>query len=166
MSRLAWISMITMCVATSAHAQSTGARFAAGYAFAKYLEDADGSAPVGLYFAGQGLEEVSIKAEAAYHRDSEEFGSYTYTLNTFTGMVGPVVNYAAGTAQGFVHLLFGAREDRFEGDGNLSLGGEIGAGFDIPVSPKAFMRPGVDFQVFTDDGYTLKILRLSMGIAW
>ena len=31
MSRLAWISMITMCVATSAHAQNTGARFAAGY---------------------------------------------------------------------------------------------------------------------------------------
>ena len=152
MSRLVGILMLAMCVATSAHAQAAKKiRFAAGYAFAKYLEEGGGSAPLGLYFSGQGLEDISFKAELSYHRDSEDFFYSTITLNTFVGLIGPVINYPAGNGHGFIHMLVGGREDRIEDEGNFSMGGELGMGFDLPASPSVFIRPGADFQIFTND---------------
>jgi len=161
---LLWTLLVVLTFPVLAHAEPV--RCSVGYAFAHYLEEDGGSAPIGFLLSAQSTKDLGFKGEIAYHRDTFEFFFGDITLNTFTGLIGPVANYRAGTAEGFVHLLFGGREDRVEGEGNLSFGGEIGAGFDIPVSPKAFLRPGADFQLFTDEGETLKVFRLSLGIAW
>ena len=154
--------VLAISFASAAHAGENKPRFALGYAFANYMEDYGGNAPLGLFFAVQGLEDISIKGELAYHRDSDDY----FTLNTFTGMVGPVLNFSSGDAQPFIHLLVGGREDRVEGEGNFAIGGELGAGVDLAINPTTFIRPGIDYQIFTDDGFTLNVLRLSVGIAW
>jgi hypothetical protein len=166
MRTLLVVSLFVLVLAPAAHAQQKSIRFAAGYAFAHYLEEDGTNTPLGLYVAVQGLQPVALKAELAYHHHSEDLDYFSFTLNTFTGMLGPVINFSSGGAQPFLHLLVGGREDRVEGEGNFSVGGELGAGVDLQAGEKVFIRPGVDFQVFNNDGNTFKVLRISAGIAW
>jgi hypothetical protein len=141
-------------------------RYSIGYAFVHYLEEEGGSAPIGFLVSAQSTKDLGLKAELAYHRDTFDFYYFEITLNSFTGLIGPVMNYRAGNAEGFVHLLFGGREDRVEGEGTFSMGGELGAGFDLPASSHVFVRPEADVQLFTNEGDSFKVLRLSLGIAF
>ena len=165
MNRLWWLAVAPMFLTSTARAQSS-VRFSTGYALAHYLEEGGGTAPFGLYVAAQGTSEIAFKGEIAYHRDEFEFFSGDITLHTITAFVGPCLNGDATSAQPFFHLLVGGREDIVEGDNNWAMGGEVGAGVDAPIGSKSFIRIGADFQIFTDDGETVKMFRLTLGLAF
>ena len=156
-------------VETSTHAPMKSVRVGLGYAFAAYLEEASGSAPLGFWLSIASTAPIGIEGEVAYHRYSEEFdfffGSYTLVLNTFTIMAGPRFASTSASAQPYGHVLFGARNDEIEGYNNWSFGGEVGGGVDIPAG-SVFVRLGADFQIMFDEGENFKVLRLTGGIAF
>lgn len=165
MRKLICSALLLMLAAPSAFAQEKpSVRFSFGYAYAEYLEEGGGAAPVGVYFSVASAASYGLEGEIAYHRDEEEFFNTNYVLNTFTAMVGPRFGYTTGKAQPFGHVLGGVRYDSFEGEGNGSVSLEAGGGVDVQIGPGAYLRFGADFQMFFDDGEDFKVLRLTAGI--
>ena len=144
-----------------------------GYSFVKYLETDAGSAPVGAFLALSGRKDLTLELDLGWQRDSEPTGTVasstreSITLNTFTAVAGPKVNFATrGSVKPFVHVLGGLRYDTVEGESNTSLGGFAGGGVDIKAGEKVSVRLGADFQIFFDQGENLKTLRLGVGLTF
>jgi hypothetical protein len=133
-----------------------------GYAYAKYLHEGLGSAPVGAYLSVSGNKSVTLEFDGGYQRDSEE----DVVLNTFTATAGPRFAGRHGTAEPFFHLLGGLRHDRIEGSSNTSWGGMAGGGVDIKAGQRVAVRLGADFQIFWDQGENLRTLRLIAGLTF
>lgn len=144
-------------------AAGDGASVSIGYAFAHYLEEGGGSAPLGAYFsiasAGQGL---GLEGDLAYHRDP--VGSTA--LNTFTAAAGPRFRWGSGETRPYLHILGGLRHDSIEGVSNTAAGGMVGTGVDVPIGSSLHLRLGGDFQMFFDEGTNLKTLRLVAGLTF
>ena len=143
-----------------------------GYAFAQYLEEGGGSAPLGVYVSLATPGKVAFDLDAAWHHDSEDVGDVSgrsLTVNTFTGGVGPRFNFGGGSARPFLHVLGGLRHDALglggEGVSNTSWGGMSGLGVDIGRGSVA-LRLGADFQIFFEGGESIKTLRLAAGVTF
>jgi hypothetical protein len=147
-------------------AQSTRPRISLGYAYATYLEDGGGSAPFGAYLSVATASKNGVELEAAYHRDPETLFGRKFVLNTITAAVGPHAFLSSGSTRPYGHLLFALRHDSFAGAGNTSYGAMAGFGVDIPLSPGVAVRAGTDFQLFLDNGDTLKALRFLAGFTF
>ncbi len=159
----AWLALLSVFVAAPAAAQDKKVRLSFGYAFSKYLEEGGGNTPLGAYLSIASIgRTVGIEADVAYHRDSEEF----FTLNTVTVGLGPRFELGSAEAKPFFHALGALRYDRAEGESNTAFGGMTGGGVDIPLGPRAFFRIGADFQIFFDEGESLKTLRVTAGISF
>jgi len=167
MRKMMWFALLMALVAAPVAAQEKNIRCSVGYAFATYLEEGGGAAPLGLYasIASAG-KQIGFDADVAYHRDAEEFFGFSIVLHTVTAMVGPQFEIASGNAKPFLHVLGGLRYDRIEGESNTSGGGMLGGGVDIPGGPTDFWRLGADFQIFFDNGENLKTLRLTAGFTF
>ena len=138
-----------------------------GYSFVKYLETDAGSAPVGAFLALSGRKSLTPELDLGWQRDSEELFGESFTLNTFTAVAGPKVNFATGGAvRPFVHVLGGLRYDTANGESNTAWGGVAGGGVDIKAGEKVAVRLGADFQIFFDQGENLKTLRLGVGLSF
>jgi len=134
-----------------------------GYSYVKYLETDAGSAPVGAFLALSGRKNLTLELDLGWQRDSEE----GVTLNTFTAVAGPKVNFATeGAVKPFLHVLGGLRHDSVDGMSNTSWGGFAGGGVDIKAGEKVAVRLGADFQIFFDQGENLKTLRLGVGLSF
>lgn len=167
MSKWALLALLTALGAVPAAAQERNVRVSIGYAFAQYLEGGGGNAPVGAYLSVASTgKKVGFEADAAYHRDSDEFLGESFVLNTVTACIGPRFELGSANAKPFLHILGGLRYDTFEGESNTALGGMGGLGVDIPAGSRVFVRLGADFQVFFDQGENVKTLRLTAGISF
>ncbi len=134
-----------------------------GYSYVKYLETDAGSAPVGAFLALSGRKSLTLELDLGWQRDSEELA----TLNTFTAVAGPKVNFATeGSVKPFLHVLGGLRHDSVDGMSNTSWGGFDGGGVDIKAGEKVAVRLGADFQIFFDQGENVKTLRLGVGLSF
>lgn len=149
-----------------ARAQDKPVEISVGYAFAHYLEEGGGSAPVGAYFSLAGTKRLSIEADVGWQRDSEELFSDTIVLNTFTATLGPRLSRRDDENRPFAHLLVGVRHDRIEGESNTALGGMTGGGVDMHLGGRTALRLGGDFQIFFDEGENVKTLRLAAGLTF
>ncbi len=91
-----------------------------GYSYVKYLETDAGSAPVGAFLALSGRKNLTLELDLGWQRDSEEAFGESFTLNTFTAVAGPKVNFATtGAVKPFVHVLGGLRYDTANGNSNV-----------------------------------------------
>jgi hypothetical protein len=166
MRLLILLALLVVGVRTVA-AQEKSFRVSLGYAYAKILEQGGGDAPLGGFLSvSGGSRKAGAELELGYHRDREKFLSQTFTLTTVTLMAGPRVRMGSGRTQPYIHLLGGVRHDSFEGAGNTSFGAMAGVGADLPATSSLFVRLGADFQLFVDEGNSLKVLRLIAGIAF
>jgi hypothetical protein len=170
MRRLLWLSLLSVFVAAPAGAQDKWLRPSIGYAFAQYLEGGGGNAPVGAYLSIASIgRAVGFEGELAYHRDSRDsefFYGGPFVLHTLTLGLGPRFELGSAKATPFVHVLGALRHDDGEYETNTALGGMAGGGIDIPIGSSVFFRVGADFQIFFDDGETLKTLRLTAGFSF
>lgn len=133
-----------------------------GYSYVKYLETDAGSAPIGAFLALSGRKNLTRELDLGWQRDSEE----SVTLNTFTAVAGPKVNFSTeGAVKPFLHVLGGLRHDSIEGQSN-TRGGFAGGGVDIKAGEKVAVRLGADFQIFFDQGENVKTLRLGVGLSF
>lgn len=131
---------------------------AVGYAIARYLEHPVGYSPFGLYAcAASTSQPLGIEVEGAYHRDSRSGSS---VLHTLTAGVGPRFVMDYGDSKLYLHALVGLRYDRLMGQSHSALGGTLGAGFEFPFGSDVNFRLGGDAQLYSDEGETLKTLRL------
>jgi opacity protein-like surface antigen len=62
--------------------------------------------------------------------------------------------------------LGGARYDKIESNDNWSFGFELGGGVDIGTGSSVYIRIGVDYQMFFDEGDDLKVLRANAGLSF
>lgn len=160
--------LILILLPEPAEAQNNRFRVSMGYAFAQYLEDGGGSAPLGAYLsvASPG-ERVGIEADLAYHRDSEDLFFQTIVLHTVTVALGPRLESGdPEKTRSYFHLLGALRHDSVEGVTNTSYGGMAGLGADLPLGSGIFVRAGADFQIFFDEGQNLKVFRLNAGLGF
>jgi hypothetical protein len=170
MRSLLWLSLLSLFAADPAVAQDKWLRPSIGYAFAQYLEEGGGNAPVGAYLSIASIgKTVGFEGELAYHRDSldsEFFYGDPFVLHTLTLGLGPRFALGSAKATPFVHLLGGLRYDSGDYQTNMAFGGMAGGGIDIPLASSLFFRLGADFQIFFDDGENLKTLRLTAGFSF
>lgn len=168
MLAVAAIVVLTLSfVASAAAAEDRAVRVSAGYAFAKYLEEGAGSAPLGLYFSlGTAKRPMGLELDLGYHRDSEDYYSHNFVLHTFTATAGPKFVLRDSNTTPFLHVLGGLRYDKAEESSNTAWGGIAGLGVDVPISSKAFLRLGADYEMFFDEGQNVKSLRLSAGFSF
>ena len=159
------VALVLACGGSLA-AQSTRPHISLGYAFATYLEDGGGSAPFGAYLSLVTASKNGVEFEVAYHRDPETVFGRKFVLNTVTAAVGPHAFLGSGATRPYGHLLFALRHDSFEGATNTSYGAMAGFGIDIPLSAGVAVRAGSDFQLFIDNGSTLKTLRFLGGLTF
>jgi hypothetical protein len=152
--------------APRASAQDKPVEVSVGYAFAKYLEEDTGSAPVGAYLSLSGTKRVSFELDLGWQRDSEDIFNESLVLNTFTATLGPRFRWGNGGARPYLHLLGGLRYDSVEDESNTAWGGQTGAGVDIPLGESVALRLGADFQIFFDEGENVKTLRLLAGLTF
>src|SRR5262245_61033029 len=175
---LGWVAAFVLLAAPASAGEGMG--ISIGYSFLKYLEDEGGDAPLGFYLSLAGRGKSAIELDLAYHRDTGEFLDGTESLETkletFTGLagfkIGPTPRYGqtSGTRPYF-HLLGGVRKDWLkilgrDTESNTAWGGMTGLGIDLVFSPGFALRLGADFQMFWDNGESLKTLRLSAGFAF
>ena len=166
MRRLLLLLPAALVLAAPARAEGP-VQLSLGYSFVKYLEEDAGSAPVGAFLALSGRKNLTLELDLGWQRDSEELFGESFTLNTFTAVAGPKVNFASGGAvKPFVHVLGGLRYDTSEGESNTSWGGFAGGGVDIKAGDRVSVRLGADFQIFFDQGENLKTLRLGVGLTF
>jgi hypothetical protein len=140
-----------------------------GYAFAQYLEEDGGNAPLGIYLSFASPGKVAFDGDFAWHRDPVDIFDdvdTSITLNTFTAAVGPRIWFGEGSARPYLHVLGGLRYDTIEGESNTAFGGMSGLGVDIPAGESIAIRLGADFQIFFDEGENIKTLRLTAGITF
>jgi hypothetical protein len=174
---LGWVAAFVL-LAVPARA-GDGMGVSVGYSFLKYLEDGGGDAPLGFYLSLAGRGKSALEVDLAYHRDTGQLvlGDVIFdtTLQTFTGQagfkVGPAPRYGqTGGARPYFHLLGGVRRDWLstvgsETESNTAWGGMTGLGVDIKMGQGFAIRLAADFQMFWDEGESLKTLRLS-PISW
>lgn len=165
-----WLPLVMLLMAVPAAAEQKGARAAIGYTVANYLEEGGGSAPLGFFASVASTAPVAFEGELAYHRDSEELtflsSTLSITLHTLTGMIGGRFQSDEPGAQPFGRILVGPRYDWIESSDNWSFGFDLGGGVDIAAGPRMFVRLGVDYQMFFDEGENVKILRVNAGLAF
>jgi hypothetical protein len=60
------------------------------------------------------------------------------------------------------------RHDRISGESNSAFGGAVGLGTDLATGGAGTfkIRLGADFQIFFDEGDSVKTLRLNAGITF
>ena len=162
MSPMLVLVPVLLAWAPCASAQDKPIGVSLGYAFAKYLEQDAGSAPVGAYLSVAGTKAFSLELDLGWQRDSEE----RVVLNTFTATAGPRFRGRTGSARPFLHALGGVRYDTVEGESNTSWGGQAGGGVDVGLGDKVALRLGADFQIFFDQGENVKTLRLAAGLTF
>jgi hypothetical protein len=160
---VACAAMGFLAAAHPARAQEGGLQVSLGYAFAAYLEEGGGNAPLGAYLSLCGRRSLSLEADLGWQQDSFD----GIKLNTFTATAGPRFRLGSGDGvRPFVHVLGGLRHDRIEGNSNTSWGGLAGGGVDVPAGERMAIRLGADYQMFFDQGDNVKVLRLSAGITF
>ncbi len=175
------LGWVVACVLLAAPASAgDGMGISVGYSFLKYLEDDGGDAPLGFYLSLAGRGKSAIELDLAYHRDTGEFleetESFETKLETFTALsgfkVGPTPRYGqtSGTKPYF-HILGGVRKDWLkvlgrDTESNTAWGGMTGLGVDLVFTQGFALRLAADFQMFWDDGESLKTLRLSAGFTF
>jgi hypothetical protein len=175
---LGWAGVFVL-LAVPAHAQGSGVSI--GYSYLLYLEDGGGGAPLGFYLSLAGRGKTAIELDLAYHRDTGELVDATDVfeskLQTFTALagfkVGPTPNKygGGGGARPYFHILGGLRRDWLSIAGaesvtNNSWGGMTGLGVDIRLAEGFALRLAADFQMFWDEGESLKTLRFSAGFTF
>lgn len=133
-----------------------------GYAFAQYLQEGGGSAPVGVFASIAKARGTGLEADVAYHRDVEG----GVAQNTFVGAAGPRVNLDEGERKPFLHLMGAVRYDSAEGSSDTSFGAVAGGGIDLPAGDTVTVRLGADFQIFFEKKENLKVLRLNVGLTF
>jgi len=167
MKRVLCCLAVAVCAAVPASAQDRGVGVSLGYAFAAYLEEGGGNAPVGAYLSIASTRPgLGFEIDGAWHRDSEDFFGDTIVLNTITGMVGPRIGLGTGDVRPFLHVLGGIRYDKIEDESNTAWGGMAGGGVDVPIGSSVSLRLGADFQMFFDAGDNVKTLRLNAGFTF
>jgi hypothetical protein len=137
-----------------------------GYAFARYLEEGGGNAPVGAYFSVTGTRRVSPELDIGWQRDSETLFGEKIVINTITATVGPRLRWETARTRTFLHALGGLRYDTAEGESITAWGGQTGVGLDLGLGESAALRLGADFQIFFDQGENIKTLRLLAGFTF
>lgn len=150
-------------------AAADGPKVSLGYAFLRYLESGGGNAPVGAYLSGWGPGHTTFELDLAWHRDEHVVSHGSGTQNTFTFLGGPRVILSGKNDQPYVHLLGGARLDKFAGTSNTSWGGAAGLGIDLGTGGGrggTSFRLGADFEMFFDAGENVKALRLTAGLTF
>ena len=175
---LGWVAALVLLAAPASAGDGMG--ISVGYSFLKYLEDGGGDAPLGFYLSLAGRGKSAIEVDLAYHRDTgelvEDADTFETTLQTFTGLagfkVGPTPRYGqTGGARPYFHILGGVRKDWLEVLGrdtqsNTAWGGMTGLGVDLFLGQGFALRLAADFQMFWDDGESLKTLRFSAGFTF
>lgn len=161
-----WMAAAVAALFAAPAAAQDGASISVGYAFAQYLEEGGGNAPLGVYLSIATPGKVAFDVDLAWHRDSEDLFGDSIALNTFTAGVGPRFGFGEGSARPFLHLLGGLRYDRIEGQSNTAWGGMSGLGVDIGSGSSVAFRLGADFQIFFDEGDSIKTLRLTAGVTF
>lgn len=154
------LALAVLTAAAVAPARADEGHVSAGYSFLKYLEDGGGSAPLGAYLSFWSSGNTGLELDLGYHRDSED----GVTLNTFTATGGPRFTVSSD-GNLYLHVLGGLRHDRVEGVSNTAFGGLAGFGLDVP-SGNIAVRLSADFEIFFDEGESLKALRLGVGITF
>ena len=164
-----WMVAVAAALGAAPAAAQDGTSVSVGYAFAQYLEEGGGNAPLGVYLSIASPGKVAFDLDLAWHRDSADVFDDVegaITLNTFTAGVGPRFGFGDGSVHPFLHVLGGLRYDRVEGESNTAWGGMAGLGVDIPTGSSVAFRLGADFQIFFDEGTNLKTLRFTGGITF
>lgn len=159
--RIKGLACLIVFVAAAELGAEERPRLSLGYAFARYLEEGGGSAPVGAYLSLWSPRRVGIELDLGYQRDTEQ----DVSLNTLTAVAGPRISGASG-ALPFFHVLGGIRYDTIEGESNTSVGGMAGGGVDLAAGGRLRVRLGADVQIFFDEGENLKTLRLNAGLTF
>jgi len=147
-------------------AQERPVEVSLGYAFARYLEQGGGNAPLGAYLSLAGTKRVSPELDIGWQRDSETLFGEKIVINTFTATVGPRLRWETGRARPFLHALGGLRYDTAEGESITAWGSQTGVGLDLGLGESAALRLGADFQIFFDQGENIKTLRLLAGFTF
>jgi hypothetical protein len=150
-------------------AAEDGPKVSLGYAYLQYLESGGGSAPLGAYLSGWGPGHTTFEVDLAWHQDKQGAGDDRVTVNTFTFLGGPRVILGGRNDQPYVHLLGGARLDKFAGASNTSWGGAAGLGIDLGTGGRrggTRIRLGADFEMFFKEGENVKALRLTAGLTF
>lgn len=163
--RTAFAAIVSaIIVAAPGAAAGDGTTVSIGYAFSQYLEEGGGNAPLGAYLSiASAQSELGLEGDLTYHRDS----AGSVVLNTLTVTAGPRFPVGSGDSQLYLHVLGGLRYDDASGGGsNTSWGGMAGLGADVPMGSSLRLRLGGDFQMFFDEGYNLKTLRLVVGLTF
>jgi len=160
-------AVVALAVAASFAAPAAaadGPKISLGYAFLRYLEEGGGDAPLGVYLTGWGAGQGTLELDIAWHRDTDDGA----VLNTFTVLAGPRLGFGGRSGQPYAHVLGGLRHDRFAGASNTSYGGAAGLGIDLGPGGRAGtqFRLGADFEVFFEEGESLKALRLTAGFTF
>jgi hypothetical protein len=146
-------------------AAADGPKVSLGYAYLRYLEEGGGNAPLGAYLSGWGAGRSTLELDLAWHRDREG----GVTLNRFTVLMGPRVEFGRQSDRPYVHVLGGLRHDRLSGSSDTNWGAAAGLGIDFGAGGRgggAQLRLGADFEVFFEEGETLKALRLVAGFTF
>jgi hypothetical protein len=175
---LGWAAAFLLLAVPARAGDSLG--ISLGYCFLKYLENGGGEAPLGFYLSASGRGRSAVELDLAYHHDTGQLTEgadvFDTELDTFTALAGPRFGPAprygqTGGARPYFHILGGVRMDWLDvlgrdRESNSSWGGMTGLGIDILLGRGFALRLGADFQMFWDDGETLKTLRFSGGFTF
>jgi hypothetical protein len=132
-----------------------------GYSFVQYLEE--GNAPIGAFLSLAGRKPVDLELDLGWQRSE----GYIDPLHTFTMVAGPRFESVSGeSARPFLHVLGGVRHDRIESASNTAWGGFAGGGIDLKAGEGLAVRFGADLQIFFDQGWIWKTLRVGVGVTF
>jgi hypothetical protein len=150
-------------------AAADGPKVSLGYAFLQSLESGGGNSSLGAYLSGWGPGHTTFELDLAWHKDEMVVSHGSGTLNTFTFLGGPRAILGGKNDQPYVHLLGGARLDKFAGTSSTSWGGAAGLGIDLGTGGGrggTRFRLGADFEIFFNEGENVKALRLTAGLTF
>lgn len=178
MRRIALTLLVLAAAVSIAAPVAASPAVSIGYSWLKFLETDGGTAPLGGYISfASSQTSFGIEGDLAYHRKQDEIivlpgegqdpvVSETLKLETFTASMGPRWGIPAGDVTHYIHLLASVRHDRLEGLSGTVFGFMAGAGVDITAGGGAGLRLAGDFQMYWDEGETVKSLRLSAGFTF
>ena len=178
MRRIALTLVVLAAVTSIGRSATASPAVSFGYSWLKFLETDGGTAPLGGYLSvASSQDSFGLEADLGYHRKTDEIivlppeggdpvVSETFKLETFTASIGPRWGIPAGDVTHYIHVLASLRHDRFEGLSGTVFGFMAGAGVDITAGGGAGLRLAGDFQMYWDEGETVKTLRLSAGFTF
>ena len=165
----AWVWWVIpgLLLAAPAAAQEKPVSVSFGYAILHYFEEPGGNSPFGIYgsVAAPGRT-IGFEADAGYHHDTQKPLGVKVSLNTLTAGAGPRFEFEYGDTRPFLHVLAGLRYDRLRGESTTAFGGMVGGGVQFPGGSDLWWRVGGDFQIYFDEGESLKTLRVIGGIVF